>query len=149
MELFYSYSHVDEGFRNELEKHLSILKRQKCISQWHDRKLPAGIDWKNEIDAHLNSAHIILLLISADFLASDYCYDIEMMCALERHSKGEARVIPVILRPVDWKGSPFGKLLALPKDAKPVTLWSNQDEAFLSISEGIRGVVETLRRPLT
>jgi len=141
-ELFYSYSHKDEELRDELENHLSILKRQGVIAGWHDRKIGAGYAWQGEIDAHLNSAAVILLLISADFLASDYCYDIEMKRALERHKTGEARVIPVILRAVDWQGAPFGKLQCLPTDGRPVTSWTNRDEAFRDVVKGIRAALE-------
>ena len=142
-ELFYSYAHSDERLRNALEKHLAIMKRQGLIEGWHDRKIVAGSEWKDQIDEHLNSAGIILLLVSADFLASNYCYDIEMTRAIERHEAGEAIVIPVILRPCDWKDTPFSKLQALPKDAKPVTTWSNRDEAFLDVARGIRAAVQS------
>lgn len=140
IEVLFSYSHRDEKLRNELEKHLSIMKRQGLISTWHDRKIGAGDEWRGAIDEHLNSAHIILLLISADFLASDYCYDIEMAQAIERHKSGEARVIPIILRPVDWKGALFGELQALPTNAEPVTSskWSCLDEAFTDIAKSSR-----------
>lgn len=142
IEIFYSYAHEDEQLRDQLEKHLKLLQRQGVISGWHDRQIGAGEEWAGLIDEHLDSAGVILLLISADFLASDYCYDIEMTRALERHQRREARVIPVILRPCDWQKSPFGKLQALPKDAKPVTSWADRDEAFLSVAQGIRQVVE-------
>jgi class 3 adenylate cyclase len=148
VEVFYSYSHRDEALRDELERHLSILRHQGVITAWHDRKIGAGMEWAGQIDTHLNTAHVILLLISSDFLASKYCYDIEMRRAMERHEAGEARVIPIILRPVSWRGAPFEKLQALPKNAKPVTSWGNQDEAFVSIAEGIRGVVEELLKAL-
>ena len=141
IEVFYSYSHKDEELRDQLEIHLSLLKRQGVIDNWHDRRISAGNEWANEIDEHLNTARIILLLISADFLASDYCYDVEMKRALERHTTGEARVIPVILRSVDWQHASFGKLQALPKDAKPVTSWDNRDEAFTDIARGIRATI--------
>ncbi len=144
IEIFYSYSHKDEELRDELEKHLSILKRQGVITGWHDRRIGAGREWEGEIDTHLNTAHVILLLISADFLASDYCYDVEVKRAMERHEAEEARVIPVILRPVYWWGAPLGKLQALPTDAKPVTSWSNRDEALFDIVQGIRAAVEEL-----
>jgi hypothetical protein len=144
VELFYSYSHKDEGLRDELENHLSILKCEKVIAGWHDRRIGAGKEWEGQIDAHLKSAAVILLLISADFLASDYCYDVEMKRALERHDAGEVRVIPVILRAVDWKGAPFGKLQCLPTDVKPVTSWTNRDEAFRDVAQGIRKAVGEL-----
>jgi hypothetical protein len=144
IEIFYSYSHRDEELRDELEKHLTILKRQGVIQGWHDRRIGAGKEWEGEINTHLNTADVILLLISADFLASDYCYDVETRRAMERHKAGEVCVIPVILRPVDWKGAPFGKLQALPKDAVPVTEWPNRDKAFLNVAKGIRAAVRDL-----
>ena len=146
IEVFYSYSHEDEGLRGQLEKHLAILRWQGVITDWHDRKIGAGREWEGEIDQHLNTAHVILLLISSDFVASPYCYDVEMKRAMERHEAEEARVIPVILRPVDWEEAPFGQLLALPTDGEAVTLWDNQDEAFTDIARGIREVVEELNQ---
>ncbi|MBF2085460.1 AAA-like domain-containing protein [Thermoleptolyngbya sp. C42_A2020_037] len=142
--VFFSYSHRDERLRDKLAPHLSMLQRQGIIKSWHDRKISAGIEWARAIDEHLNAAEIILLLVSADFLNSDYCYDIEMQQAIARHESGEARVIPIILRPVDWSGAPFGKLQAFPKNAKPVTKWSNQDEAFANIAQGIRQVAQEM-----
>lgn len=146
LEIFYSYAHKDEDLREDLETHLSLLKRQKLITGWHDHKIGAGKEFKGEIDTHLNTAHIVLLLVSPAFMASDYCFDKEMMRAMERHETGDARVIPIILRPVDWHEAPFAKLKALPKDGKPVTMWSNHDEAFLDVAKGIRGVVEELTK---
>ena len=146
-EVFFSYSHKDQSLREQLETQLSLLKRQGFISSWHDRKIGARRRMGGEIDAHLNSAQIILLLISADFIASDYCYDIEVRRAMERHNAGEARVIPIILRPCDWHHAPFGKLQALPTDGKPVTgsSWHNLDEALYEVAKGIRIAIEQLR----
>jgi tetratricopeptide (TPR) repeat protein len=121
------------------------LKRQGVIASWHDRRIGAGTEWAGQIDDHLNSAKVILLLVSSDFLASDYCYDLEMKRAMERHDAKEACVIPIALRPCDWKGAPFGKLQGLPKDMKPVTSWANQDEAFTDIARGIRQAVEKIK----
>lgn len=111
------------------------------IRDWHDRKVTAGTKWEGRIDQHLNSAHIILLLVSSDFLASNYCHDVELKRAIERHEAGEARVIPVILRDCDWKSATFGRLQALPKDGKPITSWSNRDTAFTDVAKGIRRAV--------
>ncbi len=146
IKVLYSYAHAGEELREQLEKHLAILKWQGVITDWHDRKIGAGREWEGEIDEHLNAAHVILLLISSDFVASDYCYDVEMQRAMERHEAGEARVIPVILRPVDWQAAPFGRLLALPTDGEAVTEWDNQDAAFRDIAKGIRKVVEELNQ---
>lgn len=149
IEVFFSYSHRDERLRDELEKHLIILKRQGMISGWHDRKIGAGKEWEGQIDTHLNTADLILLLISADFLASIYCYDFEMKRAMERHDAGEARVIPVLLRACHWRGSPFGKLQFLTKDARPVRSWKSRDEAFYAVAKGIEEAVAemTAKRP--
>jgi hypothetical protein len=144
IEVFTAYSHKDERLRNKLESHLSPLKRLGIVTAWHDRRIVAGKDWRKEIDEHLNSAKVILLLISADFLASDYCYGIEMTRALERHEVGTATVIPVILKDVDWGGAPFSKLQALPRDGKPVTRWPTQDAGFADVARGIRVAIENL-----
>ena len=138
---FFSYSHVDEELRDQLEKHLAILKRQGVIETFHDRRIPAGNDLDRSISTELERADVILLLVSPDFLASAYCYDIEMQRALERHSRGEARVIPIILRHCDWHSAPFGKLLAAPRDGKPVKAFPDLDEAFLQIAQAIRQAV--------
>jgi hypothetical protein len=136
--IFYAYEHRDEMYRDELEKHLAILKRIGVVKEWYDRRIDFGDEWRSEIASQINQAQIILLLVSTDFLVSDYCYDVEMSRALERHESAEAVVIPLILRPCDWAQAPFGKLLSLPKDARPVSIWANQDEAFIDIAQGIR-----------
>ena len=148
VELFYSYSHRDEELRSELEKHLTILRRHGLIRDWHDRKIAAGSEWRGQIDEHLEQAQLILLLISADFIASDYCYDVEMARAMERHRTGAARVVPVVLRPVYWKGAPFGELQALPTDAKAITQYGNRDEAFMIVTEGIAEAAARLQAPI-
>lgn len=142
IKLFYSYAHEDEALRERLEVHLKLLKRQGILQDWHDRAIGAGSEWAEQISTHLESADLILLLISPDFIASDYCWDIELKRAMERHEAGEARVIPIILRETDWTGAPFGKLQALPKDAKPVKSWPDQDAAFVDIARGIRKIAE-------
>lgn len=142
--LFISYAHRDDALKKELLVHLSPLKRQGLIAHWDDRDIDAGSDWKQEIDVHLNTAHIVLLLVSPDFIASDYCYEIEMERALERHDAGECRVIPIFLRACDWKRMPFGRLQGLPDDAIPVVSaqWQSRDDAWLRVAQGIRRVVE-------
>jgi hypothetical protein len=141
LEIFYSYAHADEALRDELEKHLSQLKRSGLITGWHDRAITAGSEWGTEIDAHARSARIILLLISPDFLASEYAYGIELKLALTRHRQKSATIIPIILRPVDWLEGPIGKIQALPRDGKAITTWPNRDEAFAQVALGIRNVV--------
>lgn len=149
IELFYSYAHSDERLCKRLETHLSALRQQGVITEWYNRKIVAGSDWKESINAHLMTAAVILLLISPDFLASDYCYGVEMHRALARHATGDASVIPVILRPVDWQGMPFAHLQCVPTDAKPVTMWANRDEAFRDVAAAIRTAIEQLHPHLS
>ncbi len=144
LDLFYSYSHKDERLRDRLGVMMDALKRAGLIRGWHDRQIKAGEKWEQKIHERLKTADIILLLVSPDFVASDYCYDIEVNLALERHSRGEARVIPVILRPCMWETTPFADLQAVPKLGKPVTKWSNRDEAFLDVAEAIRNAAAEL-----
>lgn len=136
--LFFSYSHKDEALRDELEAHLSLLRRDGTIETWHDRRITAGQEFKGKIDVSLEAADIILLLVSSDFLNSDYCFDVEMRRALERHESNAAHVIPVILRSCEWHSAPFGHLLAAPRDGKAVTSWPDRDEAFTNVASMIR-----------
>jgi Tfp pilus assembly protein PilF len=149
IEVFFSYAHEDEPLRDEMAKHLANLKRKGLIKEWHDRQIPPGSEWDDEIKTHLETADIILLLVSADFMASDYCTSVEMRSAVERHDRKEACVIPVILRPCDWDGAPFSKLQALPKDVRPVTRWEDRDEAFLNIVEGIKAAIKQIKAKAT
>src|SRR5271157_3847818 len=125
MEIFCCYTHGDEELLLKLKKQLAPFLRYQFvdIAIWYDAYISPGAEWKNEVYEHLNKAQIILLLVSPDFIASDRCYDIEMTRAMERHQRGEAYVIPIILRPVHWKQTPFGALQALPKGDKPVISW--------------------------
>src|SRR6266571_5310400 len=143
VKIFFCYAHEDEQLLNKLKNHLFPLKRAGLIDVWHDRDISAGTDWEQQIKSHLNEAQIILLLVSPDFMVSDYCYSIEMQRALERHDLGEARVIPIILRRVDWQDV-LGKLQALPTDARPIKSWPDLDEALYNVTEGIRKVIEEI-----
>ena len=146
VELFYSYAHEDEDLRKELEKRLRSMVREEKITGWHDGELKAGVEWKREIVDNLNKAQVILLLVSPDFIASDFIHNEELNRAMQRHEAGDACVIPIILRPCEWESEPYGKLQALPEKALPVTTWANRDEAFLSVSKGIRKRIENLIR---
>jgi tetratricopeptide (TPR) repeat protein len=140
--IFYSYSHKDEELCKKLITALSPLRREGLINNWYDRKIGPGEEWRKAIDEHLDKSRVILLLISPDFVASDYCYDIEMGRAMELFKSGKACVIPIILRPADWHYLPFAELQALPKDGKPVTTWPDEDEAFLEIAKCIRSIIQ-------
>ncbi|XUU60273.1 toll/interleukin-1 receptor domain-containing protein [Erythrobacter sp. HA6-11] len=142
--VFISYSHVDEELRDQLEVQLAMLKRQGLVELWHDRGMLPGdhLDWT--ISKELDEADIILLLVSPDFLASDYCYKIEKGRALQRHRSGEARLISVIMRPCDWTYTDLSDFLVTPRDGKPVTMWPDRDEAFLDVAQSIRRAIEEL-----
>lgn len=146
IEILFSYAREDEKLRDELEKGLSVLKRQNRLVCWHDRQISGGNPWEQAISSHLDTADIILLLVSRAFIASDYSNRVEVKHALERNEKGEVRVIPVILRQCDWHDEPFAKLQALPRDARPVTDWSNLDNALYDVVSGIKRVVVELEK---
>lgn len=146
LDLVFSYAHEDEMLRQELAKHLALLKRQGLIRAWYDQEIPAGGSRREEIEAHLQTADIIVLLVSPDFIASDELYWGELELALARHRAGKARVVPIILRETEgWEQTDFGKLLALPREKQPVTAWKSRDAAFASITKDLRRLVEDLR----
>ena len=140
LRVFISYSHKDQRLLDGLRDHLAQLQREQLVQHWSDRKIQAGDDWAGQIDQNLEAANIILLLVSASFLNSNYCSDIEVRRAMDRHQKGEARLIPIILKPSDWTHTEFARLQALPDGGRPITKWSNRDEAYLSVVQGIREV---------
>jgi nucleoside phosphorylase len=147
LKVFISYSHQDIKLLNELKKWLFPLEQQGLIESWHDQQVVSGDEWSHKIASELDNADIILLLISPDFMASKYCYEREMRRAMERHAAGEARVIPIMLRPIDLGMAPFNILQSLPTRSSPVTNWADRDQAFLNIAKGIRAVVEELINP--
>lgn len=146
LNVFIAYSRKDENLRNRLDVHLSSLKRKEVINTWFDGKILPGEQWEDKIVESLNNADIILLLISPDFIASDYCYNIEMKRAVERHENGTTIVIPIILNYCDWEETPFSKLQALPKNGTPIidNKWHNEDEAFHSAASGIKAIASKL-----
>ncbi len=147
IEVFFLYADVDEDKRllTQLETHLATIQRQGLITTWNKGKIEFGADEQSEMNKHLNKARIILLLVSSDFMAAHYRDGTGVQQAMEKRATGTI-VIPVILRPADWKTSPFGGLTPLPRDGKPITRWSDRDEAFLEVAQGIRSVVGTLQK---
>jgi hypothetical protein len=143
LQAFISYSHKDEQYREELLAHLSSLRREGLIDIWHDRRIHPGSSIDDTIAEKLSRANIILLIVSPDFIASDYCYSNEMLKAMRRHTSGECIVVPILVRPVDWRRTPFGGLLALPKDGKAVSTWEHRDEAYVDVVAGIRRLLES------
>lgn len=143
--VFISYTRADEPYKDMLLKHLSLLKRRGLIDLWHDRRIDAGEDFTQKIDGELEKSDIVVLLISADFIASNYCYSHELESAMRLHELGLVKVVPVIARACDWTKASFGKLKVLPSDGKEITAWSNQDDAFRDVALGIRKLVEQVQ----
>ena len=143
IEIFLCYAHEDIQHLNKLKAHLKLLQRQGRIDIFDDSFIIPGLEWESEIEDHLDTAQIVLLLVSSDFMNSDRCHK-ETTRALERHESGEARVIPLILRQVYWQDAPFGKLQALPTQGKPIVSWPSEDDAFYDVEKGIRKVIEQL-----
>jgi hypothetical protein len=142
---FISYARADHELRKKLEDHLSWLKHSEQISIWHDEEIPAGAKREDLINTHLNEADLILLLISPSFVASKDAWDKEVRTALERYKAGTAWVIPIILKPVNWKSTPLGELQPLPAEGKAVTQWNDLDAALEDVAQGIQKVVEQLQ----
>lgn len=146
MSAFISYSHKDQDYLNDFLVFLKSLERQSLITSWFDRKITAGTEWRGQIDKHLETSDIILLLISADFINSDYCFDIELTRAMERHTAHEALVIPISIRPAIWDDLPFAKIQSLPTNLTPVATWSNQDSAWVDVTRGIRDAISAFTK---
>ncbi len=144
--VYVSYALADEALQAQLAKHLTLLERQGVITSWSSHQILPGDDRTQTIHQQINTADIILLLISPDAIADDTCYHLEIQRAIERHQSGKARVIPILLRPVDWQNAPFSQLDVLPKNHQPVTTWQNPDQAFQEIAKGIRQVAMELRK---
>jgi hypothetical protein len=145
IEVFISYAHEDKLLRDRLAIQLANLRRQGVIRDWFNGDVVPGSEWRKETEQRLESAQLILLLISADYMASDFSYSIEMKRAIQRHKNGTARVLPILLRPTDYEGAPFAELRMLPTDNKPLTRWPNHDDAFENIVKGIRRAINELK----
>jgi hypothetical protein len=146
IEILYSYAQEDQEYQNHLEKHLKRLQREGTITLWHKYNITAGGSIKDELQAHLNSAHIILLLISPDYIDSDECWNIDIKRALERHKEEKAVVILILLRHVDYSKAAFSALPLLPKGGRPIASWSDRDQAFMQIAQEIRRIVESFKK---
>jgi hypothetical protein len=144
LRIYYSYSQsdMDSEFLEMLDNHLSLLEKNGIIESWHKKKLLPGDLLSKEVDQHFEKANIILSLISIEYLSQDYNFDIEIKRAMERHACGHVKLIPILLRPVDWQATPFAKIKPLPNNGKPISLWSDKEEAFAEVAMGIRSIVE-------
>lgn len=142
--VFISYSHKDESFKETLEEHLSLFKRQGLITTWNDRDILAGSEWENEISSNIMSSDVIILLVSSTFIASEYCYSKEVMAAIERHDKNDAVVIPLIIRRCHWDQTPFSKIQGIPKDGRPIASWPNLDEGWYDAIDGLKKTINKI-----
>ena len=138
--IFLSYVYKDEALKDELVAHLSALRWQGVIADWYERNVGLGKEWLREIDPYLERADVILLLVSPDFVNSDYCYGAEVKYALHRHEIGQTCVIPIILRPIDLEDTPFAGLPVLPTDGKSVAAWFSPQEALLDVVRGVEAI---------
>src|SRR5665213_815088 len=135
---FISYSHSDEQVVKRLHTHMSQLKREGQLSSWFDGAILVGGSLDDEIGNELKKAEIFLAIISPDYLASSYCYDIEFQEALKLFNMGQLKIVPIIAQPCDWTSSPFGKFKAIPKDGKPISEFMNDNNAYLNIIDELR-----------
>lgn len=146
IKVFLSYSHKDDELKKEFCDHLAVLQHNQLIDSWQDRNIDAGSEWADAIHQNLEQAEIILLLVSSAFMASRYCYSIEMQQALKRHKSGTAKVIPVIIRDSSWTSSPLGQLQAVPRDNRAVFTWGDQrDTAWRLVTEEIMKVAQGMK----
>lgn len=143
-EVFICYAHQDEDLKDELYIHLASLVQAGKIQPWQDRNIEAGSEWDDESKTRLESANIILLLITHHFILSPYSFGKEMKQAMERHKDGTAQVIPVILKPCRWNQTKFSQLQVVPTEANPVTLWESQEAALQDVIHGIERIADTL-----
>lgn len=146
VEIFISYSHLDTDLAALLDTHLAALRREGIVATWFDRRIGPGDQWREVIDERLDRAALVLILISANFIASDYCWDVELRRAMERHAAGKARIIPVILRDCDWQHLPFGAFQAVPAGSRPVTSWPDPHEAIADVVRSVRAAVLDIYR---
>lgn len=147
--VFVSYAHKDERFKEALDEHLALMKRNNVVSVWHDRKIMPGTNWADQIDTNLQKADIIFFLVSSSFISSDYCYEIEFKTAIELHQAGDAVLIPIIIRDCDWHDSSLGNIQGLPKDGLPVAKWDDPDTAWLDVVKGLKKVASETKTKST
>jgi hypothetical protein len=146
VQIFIAYSRKDSSLLDEFRVHLKPLERAGKAQIWYDGLIEPGAVWEADIKKHLHASDIILLLVSADAIASDYFYDKEVADALERHHNGSARVVPMIMRPCDWYATPLEKLQAIPKNGRPVTSWPDRDEAYADAAKSLRAMIANIEQ---
>jgi hypothetical protein len=144
--VYLSYAREDEALKQEFEDYLSIMQQGQVISEWIERQIQQGTDWSHVIDPRLRGADLVLVFLSPRLLSSGYCSGAEAREMFERHARGEARVIPIILRNVNLAGSPFASVQSLPRNSVPVSSWPMRDDAWWDIDQELRRVIEYVTR---
>jgi hypothetical protein len=144
--LFLSYATEDEQYREQFDQALAGVRRAGLLEMWTFREIPPGADLDHAITASIEQADIIALLVSPAFLASDYCWNVEMKRAIELHDAGKTSLVPIVVRSCVWDDAPFARLNALPKDARPIAEWPSRDEAWTSVVRGVRSLIEDSNR---
>lgn len=144
VKIFYSYAHEDEVLRDKLSTYLGVLRQNNKIEEWHDRKIKPGIDFNTEISGKLETADVILFLISEDFLNSDYCFGIEVNKAFELQKTQSVEIIPILLKPCLFEESRFSQLQIIPRDAKPITTSDSKEDTWTTVAREIRDIVNTV-----
>ena len=142
--VFISYSKIDSQHLIKLENHLSVLKRNGTIGTWNCRKLLPGEKWDGKIRTELEEADLILFLVSDDFLATDYIWDIEIKRAIERDNdpNDSVTVVPIIVRSCDWEDSPLGIFNTAPKKAQVINSSKDIDEAWTSVVKDLKKILK-------
>lgn len=138
MKAFISYSHKDAHYFEKLEIHLAQIRRENLITEWSDHKISAGANLDKEISTALYESQLFISLVSPDYIASQYCYEKEFGAALKLQEEGKMTIVPIIVEPCDWKSTPMKDIKALPEDGKPVSEWTNSNNAFAKIAVEIR-----------
>ncbi|MGH3449661.1 MAG: TIR domain-containing protein [Haloechinothrix sp.] len=144
LKLFLSYAHEDRDLVTELRKHLAPLRHEQIVADWYDREVMAGQDWDREIRAQLESSDLVIVVVSADFVASDYAYGRELALALRLHDQGRLRLLPVIGRNCKWQNLPLARLQVLPEGAVPISSWDQRDDALVSVVVGVERVAREI-----
>ena len=144
LKLFLSYAHEDRDIVAELRKHLAPLRYEQIVTDWYDLELMPGHDWDQDIISQLESSDLVLVVISADFVASNYAYGRELNLSLDLHDQDRVRLLPVIARNCKWQNLPFARLQVLPEGAVAISSWQNRDDAFVSVVLGVERVAREI-----
>jgi internalin A len=146
LSLFISYSHKDNRFRDQLRGALTAYERKGEINSWDDTEIVPGQKWEPEILGKLERADIVVLLLSNDFIKSNYCYQVEMDRARERDATGECAIVPIVVRACRYDKLELGKIQAIIPEAKPIEEHKHRDAAWLEVTKQLDRVIANLKK---